>query len=200
MPQVPLLTNVLGTSAIDDEKNDADPHVADSLPPWVHVNDGDEKAPFLEPEPVVPNTRHYKPPPTKYQPGRKWDRYRTAEPGLISAPIADEQTRWVPFMQSGPNPREYRGEGRAMDSTWMEANMPVFARGYEEEDDENPEAGHKGPAGFKGIMYGGKWLISPERQEKTVKLFWVCEATSLMKLLAVGNRDGDADILNRGFF
>lgn len=183
MPQTlsPLTANTINTNKPDHSHDEDDPHVPDSLPPWIHVNNdpSDEKAPFLAPEPVVPNTRHYRPPPNKYQPGRKWDHLRTGEPGLLSAPIADEQTRWIPFMQSGPNPREYRGQGRVMDAEWMEENMPVFARKYEEEDDVNPEAAGKGPGGFKGIMYRGKWLLSPERQERTVRLFWVRGYTML---------------------
>lgn len=150
----------------------SDPHAPGSIPPWVHVNDNDEKTPYLAPEPALPNSRHYKPPARKYDLGRKWDSYRTAEPGLLSAPIADHQTRWLPFMQSGPNPGEYRGEGRVMSPQWMADNVPVFNRQFEEEDNKDPEAATRIPGGFKGIMYRGKWLISPERQEKTVRLFW----------------------------
>jgi len=162
-PQDPALASNLDAS---------DPHVAGSIPPWVHINDNDEKAPFLTPEPAIPNDRHYRPPPRKYELGRKWDKDRTAEPGLLSAPIADEQTRWISFMQSGPNPREYRGAGIIRSPEWMADNVPVFRRQWEEEDDRDPEAATRIPGGFQGIMYRGKWLISPERQEKTVRLFW----------------------------
>lgn len=55
----------------------------------------------------------------------------------------------------------------------MEDNLPIYARGWSEEDEKNPEDENKGPSGFQGIMYRGKWLISPERQERTVKFFWV---------------------------
>ncbi|KAK4632060.1 Regulator of phospholipase D SRF1 [Fulvia fulva] len=152
------------------KEEDSDPHQAGTIPPWVHINDSDEKARFLPPEPSVPNTRHYKPP-TKYEPGRKWDAFRTAEPGLLSMPIADHQTRWIPFMQSGPNPREYRGEGVVKDEQWMAENTPIFTRGWEEEDEIDPQA-KAGQTGMQGIAFLGKWLISPERQERTVKFFW----------------------------
>lgn len=197
---MPLLSGIVGASNTNNTQDDGDPHVPDSIPPWVHINDSDEKAPFFAPEPVVPNTRHYKPPTSKSQPGRKWDHLRTAEPGLLSAPIADEQMRWIPFMQSGPNAREYRGEGIVMDTEWMEENMPVFARKFEEEDEANPEAARKGPSGFKGIMYRGTWLLSPERQERTVKLFWVCSVRNVAQGLGTQQVEGWANIDCRGFF
>lgn len=173
---MPLSLQPAPTSSITTSTDDGDPHVPESIPPWVHVNDSNEKAPFLEPDPVVPNTRHYKLP-SNYKPGRKLDNYRTAEPGLLSAAIADHQTRWIPFMQSGPNPRETRGEGLIRSQSWMEENLPIYARGWEEEDEKNPEDANKGPSGFQGIMYRGKWLISPERQERTVMFFWVSRST-----------------------
>lgn len=135
----------------------------------VHAND-DEKAPFLEPAPVIPNTRHYKPPP-KYTPGKKLDAYRDSEPGLLSAPIADHQVRWIPFMQSGPNPREYRGEGIIRTQSWMRENIPISAQEWDEEDEKPVDLASK-PRGFKGLMYRGKWLVSPDRQERSVRLFW----------------------------
>lgn len=57
----------------------------------------------------------------------------------------------------------------------MEANMPVYAQKWEEEDDIRVDHADHGPTGFTGLMYRGKWLISPERQEKTVRIFWVSE-------------------------
>lgn len=168
----PLLSHAQANSntTAGDENDDIDPHVPSSIPPWVHINENDEKAPFLEPRPVVPNTRHYKPP-AKYAPGRKVDAFRDAEPPLLSAPIADHQVRWIPFMHSGPNPQEHQGEARVMSEQWMEQNMAIYGRGWEEEDDLHPERMNK-PRGFSGLMYRGKWLISPERQERTVRLFW----------------------------
>lgn len=168
MPSIP------GLSSQPNDESEADPHVPNAIPGWVHLNDSDEKAPFLEPQPVVPNTRHYKPPP-KYEVGRKWDKVREHETALLSAPIADHQTRWLPFMQSGPNGNEHRSEGTVRSPEWMEANMPVYAQKWEEEDDIRVDHADHGPTGFTGLMYRGKWLISPERQEKTVRIFWVSE-------------------------
>ncbi|CAK1361305.1 hypothetical protein CB0940_03305 [Cercospora beticola] len=144
-----------------------DPHQPGSLPPWIHAND--EQAPFIEPAPTLPNTRHYKVP-TKYQPGRKLDGYRDAEPGLLSAPIAEHQARWIPFMQSGPNPREHRGQGIVRSASWMRENVPIYDRGWEEEDEIHLD--NKRPRGFRGLLFRGKWLISPERQERSVRFFW----------------------------
>jgi hypothetical protein len=59
----------------------------------------------------------------------------------------------------------------------MRRNMPVALRGWEPKDEEDPTLPEGGrPAaleGFQGVMYRGKWLISPERQEKTMRLLWV---------------------------
>ncbi|KXT05459.1 hypothetical protein AC578_11091 [Pseudocercospora eumusae] len=148
-----------------------DPHQAETIPPWIHINEDDEKAPFAQPAPAVPNTRHYKPPPTKYSPGRKLDSYRDAEPPLLSMPIDVHQTRWIPFMQSGPNPRETRNQGVIMSREWMEENVPIVKREWEEEDDLDPMGSNR-LKGFKGIMYRGQWIISPERQQKSVEAFW----------------------------
>ena len=150
-------------------KPQADPHGASALPPWVHINDGNEDHDtLLSPDRAKPNTRHYKPPPSHYKPGRKWDHLRSAEPPLLSLPIADSQARWKPFMQSGPNP-QFK-EGRIVDAAWMEQNMPDLNPDWHPEDEEEA-----GPTIFsaRGLMYKGKWLISPERQERTVRLFWV---------------------------
>ncbi|KAI5368371.1 Putative regulator of phospholipase D Srf1 [Septoria linicola] len=162
-----LLPGASASHASTSTAGEIDPHQPSSLPPWIHVND--ESAPFLEPAPVVPNTRHYKVP-AKYQPGRKLDSYRDAEPGLLSAPIADHQVRWTPFMQSGPNPREHRNQRLIRSDSWMRENVPIFDRGWEEEDEINPDS--KRPGGFQGLLFRGKWLISPERQERSVRLFW----------------------------
>ncbi|KXT13409.1 hypothetical protein AC579_9916 [Pseudocercospora musae] len=153
------------------EKVDNDPHQAETIPPWIHINENDEKAPFIQPAPVVPNTRHYKPPPTKYSPGRKLDSYRDAEPPLLSMPINVHQTRWIPFMQSGPNLRETRNQGVIMSWEWMGENVPIVKREWEEEDDLDPMGSNR-LKGFKGIMYRGQWIISPERQQKSVEAFW----------------------------
>lgn len=58
-----------------------------------------------------------------------------------------------------------------VDAAWMEQNMPDLAPGYYSEDEvEAHPDGHS----TRGLMYRGKWLISPERQERTMRLFWVC--------------------------
>lgn len=150
-------------AAADDEERD--PHIPSSIPPWVHIASSNDSA--LVPPPVRPNTRHYKPPPQHYKPGRKWDHLREAEPPLLSSPIAASQTRWEPFMSSGPNPPDFNEEGaRLMSPEWMEENVPITVRGWEEEDEILADQSEK-PTGW--------WLLSPERQERTVRLFWVSE-------------------------
>ena len=168
MQQRESLLSSVNTNSVTS-KPQADPHEPSSLPPWVHINEGeDQDALLLPPNHARPNTRHYKPPPAHYKPGRKWDHLRSAEPPLLSAPIADEQQRWKPFMQSGPNPQTR--EGRMVDAAWMEEHMPDLNPDYYAEDEV--EASTAGP-NSKGLMYQGKWLISPERQEQTVRFFWV---------------------------
>jgi len=56
----------------------------------------------------------------------------------------------------------------------MDENMPALAQGWREEDDMAVDgSGLPSPGyGFKGLMYKGKWLVSPARQEKTVRIFW----------------------------
>jgi hypothetical protein len=53
----------------------------------------------------------------------------------------------------------------------MKENIPIAAREWEEEDDISPDTSRR-PRGFHSLMYRGKWLISPERQERSVRLFW----------------------------
>jgi hypothetical protein len=69
------------------------------------------------------------------------------------------------------------GGAHVVDDEWMRRNMPVALRGWEPKDEEDPTLPEGGRAagleGFKGVMYRGKWLISPERQERTMRLFWV---------------------------
>ncbi|KAK3721729.1 hypothetical protein LTR37_002894 [Vermiconidia calcicola] len=177
MPEMQQRNRHLSNSTAQSPSSsaDRDPRQPTSLPPWVHVNDGEEEqvAPLIPAE-AVPNTRHYKypasyykPPPTHYKPGRKWDHERSAEPALLSAPIEDHQLRWKPFMQSGPQPQA--GEGRVVDLAWMEQNMPDMNRDYDPEDEVEAD---RGILSARGLMYRGKWLISPERQERTVRVFW----------------------------
>ena len=176
--------SLLSTSNSNTQSSNAqaDPHSASAIPPWVHVNDGSEEQAALlasPPDHAIPNTRHFKPPPTHYKPGRKWDYLRSAEPPLLSEPIVDHQQRWKPFMWSGPNPQSK--EGRMVNPQWMEENMPDLNPHWQPEDEE--EAG-PGGLGAKGLMYKGKWLISPQRQEQTVRLFWV-SAYLLCHLLGI---------------
>ena len=155
-------------SSTQAAETNPDPHQAAALPPWIHANeDGDEEDNLLAaPSHARPSTRHYKPP-THYKPGRKWDHFRSDEPALLSAPIADHHERWRGFMASGPHP--HAAEGRVVDAAWMEENMPALCGDWGNEDEK--AVGHGITA--SGMMYKGMWLISPERQEKTMKLFWV---------------------------
>ncbi|KAK5175567.1 uncharacterized protein LTR77_000706 [Saxophila tyrrhenica] len=169
MPEMQQRSRHLSAStAQSSSATQRDPHQTSSIPPWVHVNDGNEDPDqLLLPAEARPNTRHYKPPPSHYKPGRKWDHLRSAEPPLLSAPINDHQLRWTPFMQSGPNPQSR--EGRVVDAAWMEENMPYMNPDWHPEDEGEPGPGL---LTARGMMYRGKWLISPERQEKTVRFFW----------------------------
>ncbi|WPG97762.1 regulator of phospholipase d srf1 [Acrodontium crateriforme] len=147
-------------------------NAASSIPPWVHAHDISDDAPFLptQPRPTVSISRHDKPPPSHYRLGRKWDGARDAEPGLLGAPISERQKLWEPFMKSGPNPHEVRHDGSWIATPeWMHANMPYLSQEWDDSwDDGNTAQNRLG----QGLMYRGKWLISPERQEKTVRLFW----------------------------
>ncbi|CZT19811.1 uncharacterized protein RCC_05667 [Ramularia collo-cygni] len=147
-------------AAVDLEDQEYDPHLPESIPPWVHVNDGEEQAPlFLPPAPVVPNSRHYKPPSSNLKPGKRLDQYRSAEPGLLSAPIEQHQARWIPFMQSSPALHEQREVRIIRSPQWMEQNVPISSRVWEPEDEISPE-GTRRLGGLKGIMLGGKWELS----------------------------------------
>ncbi|KAK3068124.1 hypothetical protein LTR53_014545 [Teratosphaeriaceae sp. CCFEE 6253] len=163
----------------DDPPATADPHKPQSIPPWVHINDGHADSTHLRhPEHTVPNSRHYKPPPPHhYKPGRKWDHLRDAEPPLLSAPISTHQERWRGFMHSGPTPLEQQARTRVVDQAWMDEHMPYLDAGWVGDGTEWGEDGGAGGTGkeargWTGLMYGGKWLISPEMQERTVRLFW----------------------------
>ncbi|KAK3655230.1 hypothetical protein LTR56_003652 [Elasticomyces elasticus] len=181
MQQRPSLSTATASSSppIDPIHGLVDPHMPQSIPPWVHVNDGRISADDarLLPKPpghTVPNSRHYKPPPTNYKTGRKWDHLRSASPPLLSAPIAEHQERWRDFMYSGPNHLEQQSRARVVDQAWLDEHMPYLNQDewIAQEAETQAERQDVAPKGFRGLMYGGKWLISPERQERTVRLFW----------------------------
>jgi hypothetical protein len=182
MPEMQQRASLLSSASVPTTILNAnpDPHQAQSLPPWVHANDGSAttaqaRVILQTPDRAVPHTRHYKlSPPTHFKPGRKWDHLRDAEPPLLSAPIPEAQERWRPFMYSGPNPQEQQERARVVDQAWMDEHMPYLNQDWMDEDEFNTEGGPGTTyKGFSGLMYRGKWLISPERQERTVHLFWV---------------------------
>jgi len=73
-------------------------------------------------------------------------------------------------MSSGPNP-PYLDEGaRLMSPEWMVENVPITVRGWEEEDEALADKSDR-PQGW--------WLFSSERQERTVRLFWVSDVRML---------------------
>ncbi|KAK5131014.1 hypothetical protein LTR08_001364 [Meristemomyces frigidus] len=165
-----------------DDPDDAHTTTPSALPPWVHVHAphaprASEDAQALlpaRPHPVQPDPRHARPPPAHYKPGRKWDHLRSPSPPLLSQPIADSQARWRGFMYAGPNSLEQAQGARVVDAAWMEQNMPVGQLAWRAEDEvraEGPAAGLDVWSG-QGLMYKGRWLVSPERQERTVRLFW----------------------------
>ncbi|TKA30154.1 hypothetical protein B0A50_02873 [Salinomyces thailandicus] len=156
-------------------EQEVDPHVPVSIPPWVHNHDSTsvDDANFLRaPQNTRPNTRHYKPPPTHYKPGRKWDHMRSPSPPIISSPIADNQARWRPFMYSGPTSQEQEEQSRVVGQAWLDEHMPALGEGWKEEDDMRVDGEQMQVWSGKGLMYGGRWLISPERQERSVRFFW----------------------------
>lgn len=185
MPEMQQRASLISSSAAANSTSiDAqaeDPHSPTSIPPWVHVNDAttDDAHLISSPSRARPNTRHYKPPPAHYKPGRKWDHLRSPSPPLLTAPITEHQVRWRPFVYSGPNPREQHDGARVVSQAWMEEHMPALSQGWREEDEQRAEGEFQGWGG--GLMYKGKWLISPERQERTVRLFWVSRSLSISR-------------------
>ncbi|KAK5112209.1 hypothetical protein LTR62_004370 [Meristemomyces frigidus] len=168
------------------QREDRDPHQPSSLPPWVHINTSPSSSDRI-PTPQNQNAAHlasrakhndHPPPLTHFKPGRKWDHLRDAEPALLSTDIQTHQQRWREFMVSGPNPQEPFVPGtRVVDQAWMDVNMPHLNSQWDEERDGWHPLGEAGgeaalQKGFSGLMYRGKWLISPERQERTVMFFW----------------------------
>ena len=158
-----------------DREPNSGPRPPAPIPPWVavHVGDGhDSQALLSSPAPTVPNTRHHRPAPATSKPGRKWDHLRSAEPAFLSAPVAEQQERWANFVHSGPQSTE--GPGRVVGPEWMRENMPdlhpEWASG------SAPQDATPNLTGIKGLMHKGKWLMSTERQEKTMMVFWVSGA------------------------
>jgi hypothetical protein len=78
-------------------------------------------------------------------------------------------------MQSGPNPQTR--EGRVVSAAWMQENMPDLNPDWHPDDEAEAEGGVQGLTA-KGLMYKGMWFISPERQERTVRLFWVSTSST----------------------
>lgn len=164
------------TSTDSPDEHESDPHQPVSIPPWVHNYDSasaDDAHLLQPPQTARPNTRHYKPPPTHYKPGRKWDHLRSPSPPLLSTPISDHQARWRPFMYSGPTPHEQEERARVVDQAWLDKHMPALGEGWKEEDDMRADGEPIQTWSGRGLMYKGRWLISPERQERSVRLFWV---------------------------
>ncbi len=77
-------------------------------------------------------------------------------------------------MHAGPNYVEQQAQTRVVDQAWLDEHMPYLNQQWtEQEEAEAALEKAKEATGFSGLMYGGKWLISPERQERTVRLFSV---------------------------
>ncbi|KAI7192118.1 hypothetical protein KC363_g3489 [Hortaea werneckii] len=163
------------TSTDSPDEQESDPHQPVSIPPWVHNYDSasaDDAHLLQPPQTARPNTRHYKLPPAHYKPGRKWDHLRSPSPPLLSTPIPDHQARWRPFMYSGPTPHEQEERARVVDQAWLDKHMPALGEGWKEEDDMRADGEPIQTWSGRGLMYKGRWLISPERQERSVRLFW----------------------------
>ena len=82
-----------------------------------------------------------------------------------------------------------------VDAAWMAENMPDMHPEWR--GDEEEEVGNAGRRGMRGLMYKGKWLISPERQERTVRLFWVSGAILFGRLVRDGMGGADANAFAR---
>jgi hypothetical protein len=94
-------------------------------------------------------------------------------------------------MYSGPNPQEQQERARVVNQAWMDEHMPHLNQEYIDEDDFLTEHGTSVEyKGFSGLMYRGKWLISPERQERTVRLFWVSPSLPMYHDYCVGCESG----------
>jgi len=59
-----------------------------------------------------------------------------------------------------------------VDQAWLDEHMPSLSQGWDPADELPVDAHAASAMGFSGLMYKGQWLISPERQERTVRLFW----------------------------
>lgn len=94
-------------------------------------------------------------------------------------------------MASGPNPQTAAGSdgARVVGPEWMAENMPDMLPGWTPDVDGEEEGATGKGEKARGLMYKGKWLISPERQERTVRLFWVSGELLLAKqeMLAIGH-------------
>ena len=99
-------------------------------------------------------------------------------------------------MESGPNPQTR--EGRVVDAAWMDEHMPDLNPDWHPDDEAAVETG---PQGFtaKGLMYKGKWLISPERQEKSIRFFWVSVCLEKSTLEQMTDRDRQRLLLKNPF-
>ena len=74
-------------------------------------------------------------------------------------------------MHASPDPLEHSQglRARVVDEAWMENNMPIGQLPWRPEDEVRAE----GPAADAWLGEGLRgWLVSPERQERTVRLFW----------------------------
>lgn len=89
-------------------------------------------------------------------------------------------------MYSGPTPHEQEERARVVDQAWLDKHMPALGEGWKEEDDMRADGEPIQTWSGRGLMYKGRWLISPERQERSVRLFWVSYRSS--RCLGLGVR------------
>lgn len=137
-----------------------DPHQPVSIPPWVHPNDSSDATELLAASTKPPYEPH-PPAPSHYKAGRKWDGLRSESPPLLSAPIAEHQKRWRPFMYSGPNPVEQERRARVVNQRWIDENMPHLSEGWKESDDIDVTAPASGDyKGFSAYVFSHSLAIA----------------------------------------
>ena len=133
-----------------------------SIPPWVITPDPNDgtfttqplqipEGPFLPHHQYVVEDKH-----KKFQRGRRFDQYRTADPALLDQPLPDNSLRWLPFMSAGPQYQAADVEGaRLMPDSWMGENVAWWS-------DEGQEVEHAPQEKRR------TWILDSERRRGSV--------------------------------
>lgn len=128
-----LNTSLLDTSRPGSRDALADGKIVRTIPPWVQVSNHPLRNQSIVSRPgtAVPSHHNYLPAPPLDKPrGRRWDAYRDAQPAMIDQPMDDSQTRWVPFMRSGPQYDSHDiTNSQFVSDDWFDNNMPGWTVG-----------------------------------------------------------------------